>query len=152
MTVVNSGREPATGTRVRTIGLCLLILAAGGFAWYRFTSAAGDTRVRAKTRTAADYIVPWNCESCGHTEQQAAAPGVRKCPGCADGTLVVTFPWRCPTHGVVEIRYEYDESNEPLRIRIGGAEWTSYADATAADGGVFLPTCPKCGKDLTPPM
>lgn len=153
MTIAETpGGGGSSSGRLRTLLMSLVVIGAVGFAVHRFTSQAGESRVRAKTRTAADYVVPWKCEACGYGEQQAAQAGTRPCPKCAGGRMSVVFSWRCARHGAVPIRYEYDDAGEPLRVRIGAGEWTSYAEATAADEGIFLPVCPQCGQDLVPPM
>ncbi len=96
-------------------------------------------------RTTRDFVVDWRCLSCGHVIQDRAGPGPKKCPGCGKDGMYASLRWGCRAHGVQQVAFQYDEEGQPMRVKVGQADWVP---AYGEQGWNIR--CPNCGGAMDP--
>ncbi|MBI5864118.1 MAG: hypothetical protein HZB38_06390 [Planctomycetes bacterium] len=140
--IAQQAHEPGEGRRIgKLVGAIALVAVAAGVLWY--SARKTTTTPKPRERTAADFIVAWECDK-GHRTEAPGAPGARPCPTCG-GESFATFTCSC-TDGAcgntatMQLRYDEQSLPDDMRWRPKG-DWIKYE---------FPPKCPKCGHDMRP--
>jgi predicted RNA-binding Zn-ribbon protein involved in translation (DUF1610 family) len=134
-----------TGKRKRLILLGAICIALGGAVIYNYWSATRYD-VKPRTRTLSDFYVTWRCVACGHELQDRGAVGPRTCPHCGKDEMYVCIRHACPVHGVFPVAFQYDDQQNPIRLKIADGDWVPYAD----DELNVNARCPRCGEFMMP--
>ncbi|NLE60553.1 MAG: hypothetical protein GX616_19580 [Planctomycetes bacterium] len=140
-----SSETPATSSSrsMRIVVVVVLVLLVGslGYQWW----SARQSAVVPSARTTRDFVVTWRCLSCDRVIEDRAGPGPKKCPGCGKDEMYASLRWGCPTHGVQQVAFQYDEEGQPTRVKVGRADWVP---AYGEQGWNIR--CPSCGGAMNP--
>jgi predicted RNA-binding Zn-ribbon protein involved in translation (DUF1610 family) len=118
-----------------------LVVAIGYNVWL-----AQQNTVKPYQRTAADFIVTWRCLACQHEQDGRADIGPHTCPKCGKDEMYVCIRHGCPQHGVFPVAFQYDDSMNPIRLKVAGESWVPYAD----EDFIINARCPRCGQVMLP--
>ncbi len=132
-----------SGNRGRIITLVVLCVAVIGVLAYNYWFAGGRD-VEPYKRQLFDFSVTWRCLDCGHELIDRGAVDPRECPKCGQPNMYVCFRHSCPRHGVFPVAFEYDQTGEPVRVKVAEGEWVPYLDEEYNINAL----CPKCGQSL----
>jgi predicted RNA-binding Zn-ribbon protein involved in translation (DUF1610 family) len=133
------------GKRNKLILLVVLCVALVGAIIYNYRSATRYD-VEPYKRTLFDFYVTWRCLNCGHELQDRGAVGPRTCPKCGKDEMYVCIRHACPVHGVFPVAFQYDEEQNPIRLKIADGDWVPYAD----EDFTINTHCPRCGRIMLP--
>ena len=137
------GNQP--GRRRKLILLGVICVALVGALIYNYWSARRYD-VQPRTRTLFDFNVTWRCVACGHEIEDRGAVGPRTCPECGEDEMYVCIRHACPVHGVFPVAFQYDEGQNPIRLKIADGDWVPYAD----EDFTINTHCPRCGRIMLP--
>ena len=137
--------DPQRTRRTRLIVLSVVCVALLGAIGYNVWLARQNT-VEPYQRTAADFIVTWRCLACDHEQDGRADIGPHTCPECGKDEMYACIRHGCPQHGVFPVAFQYDDSLDPIQLKVADEPWVPYADEDLNINA----RCPRCGEFMLP--
>ncbi|MCP4251315.1 MAG: hypothetical protein GY778_30130 [bacterium] len=135
----------SSGSKRKLVILGVLLAALVALIAYQVASP-DPADIKPVTRRTSDFVVTWRCLACDRTVTDPAGPGPKTCPKCNRDELYASLRWSCPTHGVFDVAFQYDQDGKPTQVKLPKGVWI----AALNEHGGWNMSCPQCDSGMDP--